>query len=221
MQQSAYVIISSLFTWPVSQVSSAVYCCTSKWIGSWLLLRVLVLQELLGGPARSASPGLLGNLLGSSEGPRASGPLHGLLHKGPSPPLFPQRAPSSDYFNSHLQPSAGDLVKLRASVFIFVLRWFRLVKPVRFESLYETIRSGLSLLGSKILFLPAPCDSREEICWESSSIFTLHLQQNTCMSVPGTFLLRTLLRPGFQMRKRNWCDVASVDSAMSRHPHTL
>lgn len=156
MQQTAYVlIISSLFTWPVSQVSSAVYCCTSKWIGSWIVLRVLVLQELLGGPARSASPGLLGNLLGSSEGPRASGPLHGLLHKGPSPPLFPQRAPSSDYFNSHLQPSAGNLVKLRASVFIFVLRWFRLVKPVRFESLYETIRSGLSLLGSKILFLPA------------------------------------------------------------------
>lgn len=66
-----------------------------------------IFQELLGGPARSASPGLLGNLLGSSEGPRTSGPLHGLLHKGPSPPLFPQRAPSSDYFNSHLQPSAG------------------------------------------------------------------------------------------------------------------
>lgn len=70
---------------------------------------VLVLQELLGGPPRSASPALLGNLLGNSEGPRTSGPLHGLLHKGPSPPLFPQRAPSPDYFNSHLQPSAGEL----------------------------------------------------------------------------------------------------------------
>ncbi|KAK2862051.1 hypothetical protein Q5P01_001584 [Channa striata] len=66
-----------------------------------------IFQELLGGHARSGSPILLGNLLGSSEEPTASGPLHGLLHKGPSPPLFPQRAPSPDYFTSRLQPSAG------------------------------------------------------------------------------------------------------------------
>ncbi|XP_074526495.1 eukaryotic translation initiation factor 4E transporter isoform X2 [Halichoeres trimaculatus] len=66
-----------------------------------------IFQELLGGPARNASPTLLGNLLGSSEGPTTSAPLHGLLQKGPSPPLFPQRAPSPDYFNSRLQPSAG------------------------------------------------------------------------------------------------------------------
>lgn len=66
-----------------------------------------IFQELLGGPARSGSPTLLGNLLGSSDGPTTSAPLHGLLHKGPSPPLFPQRAPSPDYFNSRLQPSAG------------------------------------------------------------------------------------------------------------------
>ncbi|XP_034725844.1 eukaryotic translation initiation factor 4E transporter isoform X3 [Etheostoma cragini] len=65
-----------------------------------------IFQELLGGPARSGSPTLLGNLLGSSEGPTTSAPLHGLLHKGPSPPLFPHRAPSPDYFNSRLQPSA-------------------------------------------------------------------------------------------------------------------
>uniref|UniRef100_A0A8D0D876 Eukaryotic translation initiation factor 4E nuclear import factor 1 n=1 Tax=Sander lucioperca TaxID=283035 RepID=A0A8D0D876_SANLU len=64
-------------------------------------------NELLGGPARSGSPTLLGNLLGSSEGPTTSAPLHGLLHKGPSPPLFPHRAPSPDYFNSRLQPSTG------------------------------------------------------------------------------------------------------------------
>ncbi|KAI3370043.1 hypothetical protein L3Q82_024828, partial [Scortum barcoo] len=64
-----------------------------------------IFQELLGGPARSGSPPLLGNLLGSSEGPTASAPLHRLLHKGPSPPLFPQRAPSPDYFNSRLQTS--------------------------------------------------------------------------------------------------------------------
>ncbi|XP_034541603.1 eukaryotic translation initiation factor 4E transporter isoform X5 [Notolabrus celidotus] len=64
-----------------------------------------IFQELLGGPARSASPTLLGNLLGSSEGPTTSAPLHGLLQKGPSPPLFPQRAPSPDYFSSRLQPS--------------------------------------------------------------------------------------------------------------------
>ncbi|XP_053172359.1 eukaryotic translation initiation factor 4E transporter isoform X2 [Scomber japonicus] len=66
-----------------------------------------IFQELLGCPARSGSPTLLGNLLGSSEGPTTSAPLHGLLHKGPSPPLFPQRAPSPDYFNSRLQSSAG------------------------------------------------------------------------------------------------------------------
>uniref|UniRef100_A0A8C4IAY1 Eukaryotic translation initiation factor 4E nuclear import factor 1 n=1 Tax=Dicentrarchus labrax TaxID=13489 RepID=A0A8C4IAY1_DICLA len=68
-------------------------------------------NELLGGPARSCSPTLLGNLLGSSEGPPTSAPLHGLLHKGPSPPLFPQRAPSPDYFNSRLQPSAGMFIE--------------------------------------------------------------------------------------------------------------
>uniref|UniRef100_A0A8C6PLG8 Eukaryotic translation initiation factor 4E nuclear import factor 1 n=1 Tax=Nothobranchius furzeri TaxID=105023 RepID=A0A8C6PLG8_NOTFU len=47
-------------------------------------------QELLG--VRSSSPPCLGGLL---------------LHKGPSPPLFPQRAPSPDYFN-RLPPSAGN-----------------------------------------------------------------------------------------------------------------
>uniref|UniRef100_A0AAQ5XEG4 Eukaryotic translation initiation factor 4E nuclear import factor 1 n=1 Tax=Amphiprion ocellaris TaxID=80972 RepID=A0AAQ5XEG4_AMPOC len=62
-------------------------------------------NELLG--VRSGSPTQLGSLLGSSEAPATSAPLHGLLHKGPSPPLFPQRAPSPDYFNSRLQPSAG------------------------------------------------------------------------------------------------------------------
>ncbi|KAM3621713.1 uncharacterized protein V6R79_014958 [Siganus canaliculatus] len=65
-----------------------------------------IFQELLGGPARSASPTLLSNLIRDSEGPVTSSPLHGLLHKGPSPPLFPQRAPSPDYF-SRLPPSAG------------------------------------------------------------------------------------------------------------------
>ncbi|XP_008283766.1 eukaryotic translation initiation factor 4E transporter isoform X3 [Stegastes partitus] len=64
-----------------------------------------IFQELLGG--RSGSPTQLGSLLGSSEAPPTSAPLHGLLHKGPSPPLFPQRAPSPDFFNSRLQPSAG------------------------------------------------------------------------------------------------------------------
>ncbi|XP_037107217.1 eukaryotic translation initiation factor 4E transporter isoform X1 [Syngnathus acus] len=66
-----------------------------------------IFQELLGRPVRSRSPVLLGNLLGNSEvsGPPSS--LHGLLHKGPSPPLFPQRSPSPDYFNSRLQHPAG------------------------------------------------------------------------------------------------------------------
>ncbi|XP_061639438.1 eukaryotic translation initiation factor 4E transporter isoform X3 [Phyllopteryx taeniolatus] len=66
-----------------------------------------IFQELLGGPARSRSPVLLCNLLGNSEVSLAPNSVHGLLHKGPSPPLFPQRSLSPDYFNSHLQHSAG------------------------------------------------------------------------------------------------------------------
>ncbi|XP_063329869.1 eukaryotic translation initiation factor 4E transporter isoform X6 [Pelmatolapia mariae] len=64
-----------------------------------------IFQELLG--VRSGSPTQFGNLLSSAEAPVASAPLRGLLHKGPSPPLFPQRAPSPEYFNSRLQPPAG------------------------------------------------------------------------------------------------------------------
>uniref|UniRef100_A0A1A7YG22 Eukaryotic translation initiation factor 4E nuclear import factor 1 n=1 Tax=Iconisemion striatum TaxID=60296 RepID=A0A1A7YG22_9TELE len=63
-----------------------------------------IFQELLGG--RSSSPTCLGGLLGTSEAPGSCATLHSLLHKGPSPPLFPQRAPSPDYFN-RLPPSAG------------------------------------------------------------------------------------------------------------------
>lgn len=109
----------------------------------------LVLQELLGGPARSGSPGLLGNLLGSSEGPRTTGPLHGLLHKGPSPPLFPQRAPSPDYFNSHLQPSAGKLVAKLHIVCkkCFIFHWYLMFlvnasSAHALESLCEATGSG-------------------------------------------------------------------------------
>ncbi|CAL8335547.1 unnamed protein product [Merluccius merluccius] len=71
------------------------------------LLMMVLLQELLGDqcPPRSSSPTLLSGLL-RSDAPN-SAPLHGLLQKGPSPPLFPQRAPSPDYFHGHLQPPAG------------------------------------------------------------------------------------------------------------------
>uniref|UniRef100_A0AAQ4QIS1 Eukaryotic translation initiation factor 4E nuclear import factor 1 n=1 Tax=Gasterosteus aculeatus aculeatus TaxID=481459 RepID=A0AAQ4QIS1_GASAC len=68
-------------------------------------------SALLGGSARSRSPTLLSNLLANSEGPTSTAPLHGLLHKGPSPPLFPQRAPSPDYFNSRMHPPAGNLFR--------------------------------------------------------------------------------------------------------------
>ncbi|XP_012728135.2 eukaryotic translation initiation factor 4E transporter isoform X1 [Fundulus heteroclitus] len=63
-----------------------------------------IFQELLG--VRSNSPTPLGGLMGNSEASVTSG-HHGLLHKGPSPPLFPQRAPSPDYFNNRMQPPAG------------------------------------------------------------------------------------------------------------------
>uniref|UniRef100_A0A3B5LHL5 Uncharacterized protein n=1 Tax=Xiphophorus couchianus TaxID=32473 RepID=A0A3B5LHL5_9TELE len=62
-------------------------------------------NALLG--VRSSSPTPLGGLLGNSEPSVTSGPLQGLLHKGPSPPLFPQRAPSPDYFNNRMLPAAG------------------------------------------------------------------------------------------------------------------
>ncbi|KAM4588372.1 eukaryotic translation initiation factor 4E transporter isoform 2-T2 [Odontesthes bonariensis] len=64
-----------------------------------------IFQELLGGRRHSPTP--LGSLLGTSEAPVNAAPLHSLLHKGPSPPLFPQRAPSPDYFSGRLAPSAG------------------------------------------------------------------------------------------------------------------
>ncbi|XP_015257435.1 PREDICTED: eukaryotic translation initiation factor 4E transporter [Cyprinodon variegatus] len=64
-----------------------------------------IFQELLG--VRSSSPIPLGGLMGSSEASVSSGPLHGLLHKGLSPPLFSQRAPSPDYFNNRMPPTTG------------------------------------------------------------------------------------------------------------------
>ncbi|XP_030212821.1 eukaryotic translation initiation factor 4E transporter isoform X3 [Gadus morhua] len=66
-----------------------------------------IFHDLLGGPCRprSSSPTLLSGLLGSEDPHSAS--LHGLLHKGPSPTLYPQRAPSPDYFHGHMQPPAG------------------------------------------------------------------------------------------------------------------
>ncbi|XP_068598179.1 eukaryotic translation initiation factor 4E transporter [Brachionichthys hirsutus] len=65
-----------------------------------------IFQELLRGSAHCDSATLLGNLLGSPEDQVASAPLHGLMHKAPSPPLFRQRAPSPDFFNCRLQPSS-------------------------------------------------------------------------------------------------------------------
>ncbi|KAG7277849.1 hypothetical protein CRUP_006749 [Coryphaenoides rupestris] len=65
-----------------------------------------IFNELLGGQCRprTSSPTLLGGLLGS-DAPNPA-PLHSLLSKGPSPPMFPQRAPSPHYFHGHLQPPA-------------------------------------------------------------------------------------------------------------------
>ncbi|KAL0978159.1 hypothetical protein UPYG_G00166860 [Umbra pygmaea] len=66
-----------------------------------------IFQELLGvqAPARSGSPAHLPNLLGH---PSAPAPQHGLLHhRGPSPPLFLQRASSPDYFHGRMHPPDG------------------------------------------------------------------------------------------------------------------
>uniref|UniRef100_A0A8C5HIM5 Eukaryotic translation initiation factor 4E nuclear import factor 1 n=1 Tax=Gouania willdenowi TaxID=441366 RepID=A0A8C5HIM5_GOUWI len=61
-------------------------------------------NELLGGSSRM-SPNHLG-LLGSDVS-TPTAPLHGLLQKAHSPPLFPQRAPSPDFINSRLHNSVG------------------------------------------------------------------------------------------------------------------
>uniref|UniRef100_A0A4W5P5K1 Eukaryotic translation initiation factor 4E nuclear import factor 1 n=1 Tax=Hucho hucho TaxID=62062 RepID=A0A4W5P5K1_9TELE len=71
-----------------------------------------IFQELLGaqGPPRRGSPSLLHSLLASPNAPPHPGPglQHSLLqHRGPSPPLFPQRAPSPDYFHGCMHPPAG------------------------------------------------------------------------------------------------------------------
>ncbi|KAM8867655.1 eukaryotic translation initiation factor 4E transporter isoform 1-T1 [Synchiropus picturatus] len=63
-----------------------------------------IFQELLG-HAPSDPSARRGNLLGPSEGQPTS--IHGLLHKAPTPPLFPPRAPSPDYFTSRMQHPAG------------------------------------------------------------------------------------------------------------------
>lgn len=161
MQQTAYVlIISSLFTRPVSQVSSvavavngtaalqneleaelcSVYLsCRSSWEAQLAVLP-LDCSAICWAAPRVHEP--LGLCMASCTKARHRRSFHS---------EHPRRTTSTVICN--LQQVI--LVKLRASVFIFVLRWFRLVKPVRFESLYETISSGLSLLGSKILFLPA------------------------------------------------------------------
>ncbi|XP_029990274.1 eukaryotic translation initiation factor 4E transporter isoform X2 [Sphaeramia orbicularis] len=107
-----------------------------------------IFQELLGGPARSSSPTLLGNLLGSSEGSATSAPLHGLLHKGPSPPLFPQRAPSPDYFNNRLQSSAGFPVGPQAML------------PEQFAELHRSISPG-SAAQQQMRAIPMPVNQAD------------------------------------------------------------
>uniref|UniRef100_A0A8C8BZV8 Eukaryotic translation initiation factor 4E nuclear import factor 1 n=1 Tax=Oncorhynchus tshawytscha TaxID=74940 RepID=A0A8C8BZV8_ONCTS len=56
------------------------------------------------GPPRSGSP-TLHSVLGSTDAPPPPGP--GLQHRGPSPPLFLQRAPLPDYFHGRMRPPAG------------------------------------------------------------------------------------------------------------------
>ncbi|XP_061583230.1 eukaryotic translation initiation factor 4E transporter isoform X2 [Cololabis saira] len=64
-----------------------------------------IFQDLLGGCSDSSAH--ISSLLAPSEAPVTGSHLHGLLHKGPSPPLFPQRASSPEYFRNRLPPSAG------------------------------------------------------------------------------------------------------------------
>ncbi|KAL7891485.1 hypothetical protein AOLI_G00009610 [Acnodon oligacanthus] len=66
-----------------------------------------IFQELLSvqGAPRAGSP-LLSGLLGNPDAPAAPAP--GLMrHRGPSPPLFPQRAPIQDFYAGCMQPGTG------------------------------------------------------------------------------------------------------------------
>uniref|UniRef100_A0A665VJT7 Eukaryotic translation initiation factor 4E nuclear import factor 1 n=1 Tax=Echeneis naucrates TaxID=173247 RepID=A0A665VJT7_ECHNA len=110
---------------------------------------VFALQELLGGPARSGSPTILGNLLGSAEGQTASAPLHGLLHKGPPHSLYPQRAPSPDYFHSRLQPSAGKLPPKNVNPLVLLLLLLLLL--VFFFCLFSLLQLSPSFTPTSVI----------------------------------------------------------------------
>ncbi|XP_058488520.1 eukaryotic translation initiation factor 4E transporter isoform X1 [Solea solea] len=121
-----------------------------------------IFQELLGGPVRSGSPMLLGNLLGSSEGPTSSGPLHGLLHKGPSPPLFPQRAPSPDYFNSRLQHTAGFPVGPQPML------------PGHFGDIHRSISPGSAAQQMRVISVPVNQADLEALAFQQDLALHAH-----------------------------------------------
>uniref|UniRef100_A0A3B5LQD6 Uncharacterized protein n=1 Tax=Xiphophorus couchianus TaxID=32473 RepID=A0A3B5LQD6_9TELE len=94
-----------------------------------------------------ASPTPLGGLLGNSEPSVTSGPLQGLLHKGPSPPLFPQRAPSPDYFNNRMLPAAA-LFFLKIGLYNLFPQMRALSLPVNQADLEVlTLQQDLALHG--------------------------------------------------------------------------
>uniref|UniRef100_A0A8C5FN60 Eukaryotic translation initiation factor 4E nuclear import factor 1 n=1 Tax=Gadus morhua TaxID=8049 RepID=A0A8C5FN60_GADMO len=107
-------------------------------------------NDLLGGPCRprSSSPTLLSGLLGSEDPHSAS--LHGLLHKGPSPTLYPQRAPSPDYFHGHMQPPAGKSVNGKQLMSLFPFQISASFTPTSvIRKMYETKEKTRDEQGSR------------------------------------------------------------------------
>ncbi|XP_034388142.1 eukaryotic translation initiation factor 4E transporter isoform X1 [Cyclopterus lumpus] len=158
-----------------------------------------IFQELLGGPARSGSPTLLGNLLASSEGPTNSAPLHGLLHKGPSPPLFPQRAPSPDYFNSRMHPSAGFPVGHQSML------------PEQFADVHRSISPGSAAQQQmRLLSMPMNHTDLEALAFQQDLALHAHHSFQSGYKPPLDKSFRNRLQrvnrspgPGPQLAERN------------------
>ncbi|XP_068450745.1 eukaryotic translation initiation factor 4E transporter isoform X2 [Clinocottus analis] len=155
-----------------------------------------IFQELLGGPARSGSPTLLGNLLANSEGPTNSAPLHGLLHKGPSPPLFPQRAPSPDYFNSRMHPSAGFPVGQQSMM------------PEQFAHVHRSISPGSAAQQQmRLLSMPVNHTDLEALAFQQDLALHAHHSFQSGYKPPPDKSFRNRLQrvngPGPQLAERN------------------
>ncbi|XP_068172235.1 eukaryotic translation initiation factor 4E transporter [Antennarius striatus] len=157
-----------------------------------------IFQELLRGSAHRDSPNLLGNLLGSPEDQMASAPLHGLLHKGPSPPLFRQRAPSPDFFNCRLQPSSDFPVGPQPMM------------PEQFSEAHRSISPGSAAQQMRAMAMPVNQADLEARIFQQDHALHPHHSIQSCYKPPQDKSYRNRLQrpnrspgPGPQPAGRN------------------